>query len=149
MDISTLALGYQDMLVRARKRTTVLKKETVSITDKIMEFSDRLQLGTPKDLRELLSPLATRPEIVVTFLASLECSRLKKMRLHQEGTYQAILLELLETLRGFDLDMARGFDSPIAKAEAEVQAANDIKAEEAAALAMADSTYAETNEQTR
>lgn len=124
MDVSSLALGYQDMLTRARKRTTILKKETVSITDKIMEFNDRLQVGIPRELKEMLSPLAQKPEIVVTFLASLELSRLRKMRLHQEGTYQAILLELLETLRGFDLNLARGFDNPIAQAEAQVQAAH-------------------------
>jgi segregation and condensation protein A len=123
MDISSLALSYQDTLAKARKRTTILKKETVSITDKILEFNDRLKLGVPTDLREVLSPLALKPEVVVTFLASLELARLKKLRLHQEGTYQAILLELLETLRGFDLNMARGFDNPIAQAEAQVQAA--------------------------
>jgi segregation and condensation protein A len=125
MDISQLTLSYQDMLVRARKRTTVLKKETVSITDKIMEFSDRLELGKPRELRDLVGPLATNPELVVTFLASLECSRLRKMRVHQEGVYTPILLELLETLRGFDLNMARGFDNPIAQAEAAVQAAEN------------------------
>ncbi|MGK5082140.1 segregation/condensation protein A [Bdellovibrionota bacterium FG-1] len=124
LDISTLALSFQDTLVRARKRTTILKKETVSLTDKIFEFSDRLEIGIPKNFKEILSPLAEKPEIVVTFLASLELSRLRKMRLHQEGHYQEILLELLESLRGFDMNLARGFDSPIAKAEAEVQAAH-------------------------
>lgn len=136
MDISSLALSYQDTLAKARKRTTILKKETVSITDKIMEFSDRLKVGMPTDLKEVLSPLAGNPEVVVTFLASLELSRLRKMRLHQEGTYQAILLELLETLRGFDFNLARGFDNPIAQAEAQVQAANEEtkQAEETAAI---------------
>ena len=139
MDISGLALSYQDTLVKARKRTTILKKETVSITDKILEFNDRLKIGVPTDFKDLLSPIAEKPEVVVTFLASLELSRLKKLRLHQEGTYQAILLELLETLRGFDLNMARGFDNPIAQAEAQVQAdhasdAAELLAEQTAAL---------------
>jgi segregation and condensation protein A len=124
MDISSLALSYQDTLARARKRTTVLKKETVSLTDKILEFNDRLKIGVPTELKEIMSPLAERPEVVVTFLASLELSRLKKLRLHQEGHYQAILLELLETLRNFDLNLARGFDNPIAQAEAQVQASH-------------------------
>jgi segregation and condensation protein A len=135
MDISTIALSYQDTLAKARKRTTILKKETVSITDKILEFNDRLKVGVPTNLMEVLSPLAEKPEIVVTFLASLELSRLRKLRLHQEGTYQAILLELLETLRGFDMNMARGFDNPIAQAEAQVQTQH---AEEDAATAAAD-----------
>lgn len=112
MDITSLALGYQDMLVRQRKRTQILKKETVSLTDKIMEFSSRLPLGKPTDMRAMMSENPLKPEVVVTFLASLELSRLKKMRLHQEVTYSPILLELLEALKDFDLQLASGFDNP-------------------------------------
>jgi segregation and condensation protein A len=115
MDLSQLTTTYQDILVRARKRTTVLRKETVSISDKIMEFSSRLSVGRLTELKELLSPIASRPETVVTFLASLELSRLKKMRLHQEGTYNPIFLELLEALQSFDMTLASGFDSEIEK----------------------------------
>jgi segregation and condensation protein A len=135
MDISTLALSFQDTLAKARKRTTILKKETVSLTDKILEFNDRLKVGIPTNFKEIISPLAEKPEIVVTFLASLELSRLKKLRLHQEGTYQEILLELLETLRGFDMNLARGFDNPIAQAEAQVQAAHNDAADTASVAA--------------
>jgi segregation and condensation protein A len=136
MDVSSLALGYQDMLVRARKRTTILKKETVSLADRILEFKDKLEIGKPRNLRELLSPIATGSEIVVTFLASLELSRLKKMRLHQEGIYQPILLELLETLRNFDLDLASGFDNPLAAVDAASRQAesdrDEVRAKDAA-----------------
>ncbi len=57
----------------------------------------------------LLSTHPIRPEIVVTFLASLELARLKKLRVHQEGTYQAIYLELLESLKDFRFELATGF----------------------------------------
>ena len=58
-----------------------------------------------------------RPEIVATFLATLELSRLKKMRLFQEKTYEEIYIELLESLRGFDENVASGFDNPNKPAE--------------------------------
>lgn len=111
MDITSLAMGYQDMLVRARKRTTLLKKETVSLSSKIAHFADRLEFGKLTELSTLISDLKLRPEIVVSFLASLELSRLKKLRVHQEGTYQPIYLELIDTLKGFDPSLASGFDS--------------------------------------
>jgi segregation and condensation protein A len=111
MNITDLALGFQDMLVRARKRTQILKKETVSLNDKIIEFSDRLQPGRLTELTSLLSAVPSRAEIVVTFLASLELSRLKKLKLYQQGTYEAIYLELLESLKGFNTLLASGFDS--------------------------------------
>lgn len=104
MDVTSLALGYQDILVRSRKRTQILKKETVSLTGKIQEFAERLQLGKPKEMRALMSALPDRPEVVVTFLASLELSRLRKLRLHQDVTYSPIWLELIETLENFNLE---------------------------------------------
>lgn len=110
MDITSLAMGYQDMLVRQRKRTQILKKETVSLSDKILEFSAKLPLNKPTDMRSMMSENPLKPEVIVTFLASLELSRLKKMRVHQEVTYSPILLELLQTLKDFDLQLASGFE---------------------------------------
>jgi segregation and condensation protein A len=112
MNLTDLALGYQDILVRARKRTQVLKKETVSLTDQMTQFGERLKIGELTDLRKFLKDNPSRAEIVVTFLASLELSRLKKMRVHQEGTFTPIFLELLQSLQGFDFSLATGFDNP-------------------------------------
>jgi segregation and condensation protein A len=111
MSITALALTYQDLLVKSRKRKTILKKETVSITDKIGTFTKRLKIGSRSTMRALIDDIQNRPEVVVTFLASLELSRLKKMRLYQEGTYQDIYLELLESLSNFNPGLATGFDS--------------------------------------
>jgi segregation and condensation protein A len=126
MNITDLALGYQDMLVRQSKRTKILKKETVSLTEKIIELCGRLQPGVLTEMKNLLSMNPSRPEVVVTFLASLEFSRLKKLRLHQEGIYQPIFLELIETLKDFDLSLASGFNPenpahPIADVESAIK----------------------------
>ena len=110
MQITQLAMSYQDQLVRARKRTQILRKETVSLSDKILEFGDKLKLGEPTAFETLLSLSPTKPEVVVTFLASLELSRLKKMRVHQQKTYDTIYLELLESLKNFNPELAIGFD---------------------------------------
>jgi len=118
MDISGLAVSYQEMLVRARKRTQILKKETVSLSDKLASFADRLELGKMTEMSALITDLGSRPEIVVTFLASLELSRLKKLRVHQEKTYSTIYLELIETLKGFDPRLASGFAAEILAASA-------------------------------
>ncbi|MBI2711327.1 MAG: segregation/condensation protein A [Bdellovibrio sp.] len=110
MDISSLALSYQDILVRARKRTHVLRKETVSITDKIKEFADRLPLNQLMELAKLMSLAPDRPEIVATFLATLELCKLKKMRVHQEGVYSSIYVELLEALTDMELSLETEFE---------------------------------------
>jgi len=120
MDITQLAMSYQDSVVRARKRSTILKKETVSITSKIDHFKQRLRLGKLTAMHELLDNLGEKPESVVTFLASLELSRLKKLKLHQNETYAPIYLELIESLENFDSKLASGFDSLTAAVQAEL-----------------------------
>ena len=45
MNISDLTLSYQEALTKARKRKKVLKKETVSLSEKIWEFADKLTLN--------------------------------------------------------------------------------------------------------
>ncbi len=110
-EITELALTYQDILKRSRSRTQILRKETVSLSQKMMEFSGKLQLGVSTALEELMSIERDRPEVVVTFLASLELARLKKLKLYQEITYEQIYVELVESLSELDLQLANGFDA--------------------------------------
>lgn len=110
MDVTELALSFQDILLRARKRTTILKKETVSIRDTVALFKERLQVGLPMDLRTLMSLEPSAAEKVVTLLTSLELGKVKKLRLHQQATYQPILLELLESLHNLNLGLLMEFE---------------------------------------
>ena len=111
MNVTDLALGYQDSLSRERRRNTVLRKETVSLTGKIEQFARTLALGIPTELRSLMSAAPSRAEVVVTFLASLELARLSKLKVYQEMTYGPILVELIEEVGNLELSLATGFDA--------------------------------------
>ncbi len=115
MNMTDLSLSYQDMIVRSRKRKKILKKETVSISDKIMEFKIFLHIGEMKLFNDLFQKNSGRGEVVVTFLSSLELSRLKILALHQQEIYGPLYLELLKALNDFDISNAIGFNSPPAK----------------------------------
>ena len=117
MNLSDLTLSMQDVLSFARRRKTVLKKETVSLTDKIMEFGHRLQIGHAMLLKDLMAFQAEKPEVVVTFLATLELGRLRKLKLYQQDTYQDIYIELIESLKGLDQQLLTGFTAPIQNME--------------------------------
>ncbi len=146
MDVTGLALTFQDLLVKERKRTTILKKETVSLAEKILDFGDRMEVGKLTGLRALLRDPNSRPETVVSFLATLELGRLKKMRLHQEKAYDEIYVELLESIQGFDTNLARGFDSieeAVDKGIAERAARGEGHAAETLAATIADEHRAE------
>mgnify|MGYP003950507983 CR=1 FL=1 len=111
MNITGLAMNYQQAIVHSRKRSKILQKETVSLSDKIVQMGNKLELGRLIDINKLMSINPSTAEKVVTFLASLELSRLKKLRLYQEEVFHPILLELIETLENFNLSLATGFDA--------------------------------------
>lgn len=138
MDVTQLLTTYQDLLVRERKRTTILKKETVSLATKITHFADRLTVGKLTGMSTLIDEMKSRPEVVVTFLASLELSRLKKMRLHQEGTYQEIYVELLESIHGFNTQLATGFDNIVENVDSAARSAESAPAAPAPDSGIAD-----------
>ncbi len=112
-NLTDLTLSYQDIILRSKKRVKILKKETVSLTQKILEFSQRLNLGQIIELRQLMGDPTSWPEVVVTFLAALELSRLRKLKLYQQKAYETIYLELVEHLKNFELGLATGFEERI------------------------------------
>lgn len=112
MSLTGLSLNYQTLIAHARKRTQVLKKETVSMAAKIGHFIDRLRLQELISLRSLILS-QTRDEEIVTFLASLELARLKKLRVYQQSVYGDIFLELVEQLSTLDFGLVQGFESTL------------------------------------
>ena len=116
MNVSQLTTTYQDLLIREQRRSrVVMKKETVSLAEKIKDFAKKLTPHQITALQELVSDVKVRGEWVVSFLASLELSRLKRVKIYQEKTFDPIYIELIQSLVDFDLSMASGFDyTPVA-----------------------------------
>ena len=111
MNVTELATTLQDLLIREQRRArVVMKKETVSLAEKIKEFASRLTLHQMTALKEMVADVETRGEWVVAFLASLELSRLKKVKIHQEEVFAPIYIELVEALVDFDTRQAVGFE---------------------------------------
>jgi segregation and condensation protein A len=127
MNLSALTLTLQDLLTRARRRSQVLRKETVSLSSKITDFADKLTMNEITAMRSLISALPTKGEWVVTFLASLELARMKKVKVFQEGNYQDIYVQMIDKIEAYEIKLANGFDDPnveppVDKDLAEVQA---------------------------
>lgn len=68
--------------------------ERISITDRINQLSDILRERPSVSFDELFSADRTRADVIVTFLALLEMTRLKMTRITQESPYAAIYIEL-------------------------------------------------------
>lgn len=68
--------------------------DRVSITERINEIVDSLKLRTRSTLEELLPETFTRNELVITFLALLEMTRLRLTRLYQADSMAPLYIEL-------------------------------------------------------
>lgn len=87
--------AFQAVLSRAK--TTVdhqIDIERFSITDKINQLSDILRLHRRVAFEQLFEGQDSRVELIVTFLALLEMTRLRMTRLEQAGPLEPIFVEL-------------------------------------------------------
>jgi len=101
-----LALAFQDVLARSRKIVHHIKDDEILLEDKIKEIVGRFHKnpGQKIDFKDLFPKDATRVEIVVTFLALLELTRLKCVKLFQAGHVSDIHLKITNRMLDIDLN---------------------------------------------
>ena len=90
--------AFQSVLSRAK--ITVdhqIDFERFSITDRINELSDVLRGKSRLSFDELFDGERARIDLIITFLAVLEMTRLRLIRLYQEGPLEMIFVELAVT----------------------------------------------------
>lgn len=83
--------------VMARAKATVdhqIDIERFSITDRINELSEMLSKAQSLSFEELFVGQRSRIDLIVTFLALLEMTRLRLTRLTQTGPYEPIIVQL-------------------------------------------------------
>ncbi len=90
--IFQLINAFQNVVkrVEARENLQEIFGENFSVSDKIDLIVRRLEGGGHLRFSELFAGLASRVEIVVTFLALLELIRLKQVRAHQADPFAEI-----------------------------------------------------------
>lgn len=87
--------SFQAVLSRAQKTLDhEIELERFSITDRINQLADVLRTRQRVAFEDLFETGCSRPELIVTFLALLEMTRLRMTRLYQEGPLDPIYVEL-------------------------------------------------------
>lgn len=109
MDITQLSLAIQDVLKRARKRTKVIIRESISLPERIAALGRILKVGEMTEFSSVISSESTKGEIVVTFIALLELARLKKLKVFQNEAFGTIYLTLTEEIDSLDPKLMTGF----------------------------------------
>jgi segregation and condensation protein A len=88
--------AFQAVLERTQKtKEHHIDFERFSITERISELVDRLRVDKRLVFHEIFAPDTTRAEVIITFLAILEMTRLRLTRLTQDGPLAPIYIELL------------------------------------------------------
>lgn len=91
VDLFSLLSAFRQVLERARERPPVpLPPSEISIETRIDQLLGRLSETDACGFEDLFDDVATRPDMIVTFLAILEMIRLKLIRVFQSGGAGAI-----------------------------------------------------------
>jgi len=132
--------AFQGVLSRANQTVDhQIDLERFSITDRINQLVDLLQLHKKVSFDQLFEGATSRGDLIVTFLALLEMTRLRMTRLEQDGPLEPILIELTLVDAGVMEEAAlaaeASFSSKPAEAQADAGFDADAEADEENALA--------------
>lgn len=95
MGLFKLLDAFEAVLKRvSRVKEHQIDFERISITERISELSDVLRARPMVDFDDLFAGARTRSDVIITFLALLEMTRLKLTRISQETPYSMIRIEL-------------------------------------------------------
>lgn len=133
IDLQQLTETMMDLIRREKKKYTVVKRDRLSIKEKLIRLKSLLKEGDTTQFDKLLDENETGIiDKVITFISLLELARLKKLQIFQNEDKGSIYIEVKESLESFDPESANGFDpegeankveakEPSAPAEAPIQ----------------------------
>ena len=96
----------EDRIDPERSKFGTIKKEKVSLEQKIYSLLDFTKEHEKFSFRELLEAQHSKTEVVVTFLAVLELTKIGRLHLTQEDLKDDITIETVETEDGKEIDLS-------------------------------------------
>lgn len=117
MDLNSLTLTMVDFLFRQRRKYTVVKRDRLSIKEKLKFLKNNLKVGEQTTFDTLLEQDGKADEgkdptdnIVITFISLLELARLKRINVFQNEDRSTIYVNVTRSLEDFDVEQANGFE---------------------------------------
>jgi segregation and condensation protein A len=117
MDLNSLTLTMVDFLFRQRRKYTVIKRDRLSIKEKLKFLKNNLKLGEQTTFDSLLLQdgeaevgTSSTDNIVITFISLLELARLKRINVFQNEDRSTIYINVTRSLADFDVEQANGFE---------------------------------------
>lgn len=110
MDLPELTNVMIDLMRREKRKYTVVRRDRLSIKEKLIELKNSLKVGTQTRMEELIHWEKGKTEVVITFISLLELARLKRLEIFQDQHAGSIMVDVKSDLAQFDVDTADGFD---------------------------------------
>lgn len=111
LDLQQLTETMMDLIRREKKKYTVVKRDRISIKEKLIYLKTMLKVGETTQFDKLLDANETGIiDKVITFISLLELARLKKLQIFQNEDKGSIYIEVQEDLESFNPEQATGFD---------------------------------------
>jgi segregation and condensation protein A len=111
IDLQQLTETMMDLIRREKRKYTVVKRDRISIKEKLIRLKTMLKEGETTVFDQLLDANETGIiDKVITFISLLELARLKKLQIFQNEDKGAIYVEVKESLDSFDVETADGFE---------------------------------------
>lgn len=132
VELTKLSEAMMDYLFRENRKYTVVKRDRLSIKEKLIFLKSYMQEGVQTNFMELVENGGEMDtdNVVITFISLLELARLKKISIFQNEDKGNIYVDVIETLADFDVDVANGFEPEEDSTDKELRAV----LEEAAAV---------------
>lgn len=120
MDLNSFTLAMVDFLFRQRRKFTIVKRDRLSIKEKLEFLKNNLKVGDQTTFDELLEQNGNPGEsdeikdptdnIVITFISLLELARLHRIDVFQNEDRSTIYIKVVKSLEDFDVEQANGFE---------------------------------------
>jgi segregation and condensation protein A len=111
IDLQQLTETMMDLIRREKKKYAVVKRDRLSIKEKLVRLKSMLKEGETTLFDKLLDENETGIiDKVITFISLLELARLKKLQIFQNEDKGSIYIEVKESLDSFDPETANGFE---------------------------------------
>jgi len=119
MDLQELTATMMDFLFREKRKYTVVRRDRLSIKEKLQFLKEYLEIGQQTEFEHLLEKDGKEKDgkdkdkienKVITFISLLELARLQKVTVFQNEDKSNIYVEVIKSLDDFDIENATGFE---------------------------------------
>jgi segregation and condensation protein A len=112
MEIEKLTEAMMDFITKEKRKYTVIKRDRLSIKEKLAFLKSYLKEDLKTDLDDLIEKDGGQEtdNVVITFISLLELARLKRLTVFQNEDKGTIYIQVTKSLEDFDLESANGFE---------------------------------------